>query len=229
MASPFFFILKTDGSLRPVQDYRRLNEFTIKNRYPLPLIQELIDKLRYAKVFTKLDVRWGYNNVRIKEGDEWKATFRTNRGLFEPTVMFFGLCNSPSTFQRMMNDILRDFINEGHVIVYLDDILIFTDDVEEHRRLVHWVLQRLREHKLYLKPSKCFFEVEEVTYLGLIVGNGHVKTDPSKISAVKDWEVPKDKKEVQAFIGFLNFYRRFIEGLLQDRQAAPQLDWESSF
>ena len=105
-----------------------------------------MDKLRYAKHFAKLDIRWGYNNLHIKEGDEWKAAFRTNRGLYEPTVMFFGLCNSPSTFQRMMNDILMDLINEGHVIVYLDDILIFTDNLEEHRRIVHRVLQRLREH-----------------------------------------------------------------------------------
>ena len=103
MASPFFFIKKKDGSLRPVQDYRKLNDMTVKNRYPLPLIQELLDKLKGARYFTKLDVRWGYNNVRIAEGDEWKAAFRTNRGLFEPTVMFFGLTNSPATFQAMMN------------------------------------------------------------------------------------------------------------------------------
>ena len=158
MASPFFFILKGDGTLRPVQDYRRLNEYTIKNRYPLPLIQELVDKLRYAKHFTKLDIRWGYNNVRIKEGDEWKAVFRINRGLYEPTVMFFGLCNSPSTFQRMMNDILRDLIDEGHVMVYLDDILIFSDDLFEHRCLVKRVLQRLQEHGLCLKKEKCVFK-----------------------------------------------------------------------
>jgi hypothetical protein len=106
MASAFFFVKKKDGSLRPVQDYRRLNEMTIKNRYPLPLISELVNKLRGAKIFTKLDIRWGYNNVRIKEGDEWKAAFRTNRGLFEPLVMFFGLTNLPATFQTMMNDIL---------------------------------------------------------------------------------------------------------------------------
>jgi hypothetical protein len=105
MASPVFFIKKKDGSLRLVQDYRALNELTIKNRYPLPLISELINQLKGAKYFTKLDVRWGYNNVRIKEGDEWKAAFRTNRGLFEPLVMFFGLTNSPATFQTMMNDI----------------------------------------------------------------------------------------------------------------------------
>ncbi|SJL07264.1 uncharacterized protein ARMOST_10607 [Armillaria ostoyae] len=132
-ASPFFFVKKKDGSLRPVQDYRKLNEMTIKNRYPLLLISELIDKLQGAKYFTKLDVRWGYNNVRIKEGDEHKAAFRTNQGLFEPTVMFFGLTNSPATFQWMMNDIFKDLISEGKVTIYLDDILIFTKDLDEHR------------------------------------------------------------------------------------------------
>ncbi len=131
-ASPFFFVKKKDGMLRPVQDYRKLNEMTIKNRYPLPLISELIDKLRGAKYFTKLDVRFGYNNVRIKEGDEEKAAFRTNQGLFEPTVMFFGLTNSPATFQWMMNDIFRDLIGEGKVTIYLDDILIFSKTLDEH-------------------------------------------------------------------------------------------------
>ena len=136
MASPFFFIKKKDGGLRPVQDYRKLNEMTIKNRYPLPLIQELMDTLKQARVYTKMDVRWGYNNIRIKEGDEWKVAFRTNKGLFEPTVMFFGLTNSPATFQTFMNHILKDLINEGRVIVYLDEILVFTDTREEHRKLV---------------------------------------------------------------------------------------------
>ena len=112
MASPFFFVKKKDGTLRPVQDYRKLNEMTVKNRYPLPLIQELIDKLKNAQVFSKMDIRWGYNNIRIKEGDEWKAAFRTNRGLFEPTVMFFGLTNSPATFQSFMNDILKQQIHQ---------------------------------------------------------------------------------------------------------------------
>ena len=152
-------------------------------------------------------MHWGYNNVRIKEGDEWKAAFRTNKGLYEPTVMFFGLCNSPSTFQRMMNEILRDLINEGHVVVYLDDILIFTKDLNEHRRLVHRVLTKLREHHLYLKGSKCFFEEREISYLGLIVGSGIIKTDPKKIEAVKEWAVPRTKKELQAFIGFLDYYQ----------------------
>jgi len=127
-----FFIKKKDGSLRLVQDYRVLNAVIVKNRYPLPLISELVSQLRGAKYFTKLDIQWGFNNVCIKPGDEWKAVFRTNRSLFEPFVMFFGMTNSPATFQTMMNDIFRTLIAEGIVVVYLDDILIFTRTEEEH-------------------------------------------------------------------------------------------------
>jgi len=119
MASPFFFIKKKDGSLRPVQDYQKLNEMTVKNKYPLPSIQELIDKLKKSSIFTKFDVRWGYNNVHLKEGDEWKAAFRTNQGLFELLVMFFGLTNSPSTFQMMMNALFKEEIDQGHVVIYV--------------------------------------------------------------------------------------------------------------
>jgi len=126
MASPFFFVSKKDSKkLRPCQDYRQLNEGTIKNVYPLPRVDEPLDKLKEAKYFTKLDLRWGYNNVRIKEGNEWKAAFKMNKGLFEPLVMFFGLCNSPATFQNMMNDIFIMETNEGWILIYIDDILIF--------------------------------------------------------------------------------------------------------
>jgi hypothetical protein len=135
IGAPVFFIKKKDGKLRFVQDYRALNAITRKNKYPLPLIDDLVHRLTGAKYFTKLDVRWGYNNVRIKEDDEWKAAFRTNRGLFEPLVMYFGLTNSPATFQMMMNEIFHDLILEGVVCVYLDDILIFTSTIEEHRRI----------------------------------------------------------------------------------------------
>jgi hypothetical protein len=145
MASVFFFVKKKDGSLQPVQDYQKLNEMTIKNRYLLPLISELLNKLRGVKVFMKLDIHWGYNNVQIKEGDEWKVAFRTNQGLFEPLVMFFGLTNSLATFQTMMNDVLWDLINEGKVIVYLDDILIFMENLEEHRTIVKQVLDTLQK------------------------------------------------------------------------------------
>ena len=211
MASPVFFIKKKDGSLRLVQDYRALNAITIKNRYPLPLISELVNQLRGAKYFTKLDVRWGYNNVRIKDGDEWKAAFRTNRGLFEPLVMFFGLTNSPATFQTMMNDIFRDLIAQGSVCVYLDDILIFTKTLSEHRKIVREVMSRLRAYRLYLKPEKCDFEQTKVEYLGLIVSEGRVEMDPVKVAGVAKWPEPQTRCEVQSFLGFVNFYRRFIK------------------
>jgi len=211
MASPVFFIKKKDGSLRLVQDYRMLNDMTVKNKYPLPLISELVNQLRGAKYFTKLDVRWGFNNVRIKEGDEWKAAFRTNRGMFEPLVMFFGLTNSPATFQTMMNDIFTDMISEGVVVVYLDDILIFTKDLDEHRRVTHRVLERLAEHQLYLRPEKCEFERTRIEYLGLIISENRVEMDPVKVAGVTDWPEPSNKREVQSFLGFANFYRRFIK------------------
>ena len=137
-AFPFFFIKKKNGDLRPVQDYRRLNAFTVRNTAPLPLIRELMDRLtrvhgRRSALFTKLDIQWGYNNIRIHDGDQWKAAFKTNRGLFEPMVMFFGLTNTPATFQSMMNFIFRELINEGYVTIYMDDILIHTpNDVQLH-------------------------------------------------------------------------------------------------
>jgi len=152
-----FFIKKKDGSLRLVQDYCALNTVTVKNRYPFLLISKLISQLCGARYFTKLNVRWGFNNVRIKPGDEWKAAFHTNRGLFEPLVMFFGMTNSPATFQTMMNDVFRTIIVEGVVVVYLDDILIFTKTEEEHERAVQRVLEILMEHKLFLHPEKYEF------------------------------------------------------------------------
>jgi len=137
-AAPFFFIKKKDGKLRPVQDYRRLNQWTVRNTYPLPLIPQLINKARARALFTKFDIRWGYNNVRIRRGDEWKAAFITNEGLFEPMVMFFGLTNSPATFQMMMNAIFQKEIHEGWLIVYMDDMLIATDDnLTYHQKCVH--------------------------------------------------------------------------------------------
>ena len=212
MASPFFFVKKKDGSLRPVQDYWKLNEMTVKNKYPLPLISELIDQLSGSRIFSKMDIRWGYNNIRIKEGDEWKAAFRTNRGLFEPLVMFFGLTNSPATFQTMMNDIFRKEIAEGWVVIYMDDIVVHSKDIHEHRKHVSRILHVLRENKLSLKPEKCWFDKEEIEFLGIIVSKDSVKMDPAKVQAIIEWPTPKCKKEVQQFLGFINFYQRFCEG-----------------
>jgi hypothetical protein len=203
---------------------------TIKNRYPLPLIRELIDKLKKKKWFSKFDVRWGYNNIRIKEGDEWKVAFRTNRGLFEPTVMFFGLTNSPATFQSFMNHILRELIDEGKVVVYLDDILVFTETLEEHRIIVKQVLQILKENKLSCKAEKCEFEQTKVDFLGVVIQQGQVHMDPAKVSAVADWPTPKNAKEIRTFLGFINFYRRFIKDFAKmSRHLTPltgKIKWE---
>lgn len=211
MSSPVFFVKKKDGKLRLVQDYRKLNDITVKNRYPLPLATDIINRLKGATIFIKFDVRWGYHDIRIKEGDEYKAAFVTNQGLFEPKVMFFGLTNSPATFQTLMNTIFADLIAKGKVAVYLDDILIWSNDIREHRKVVHEVLHRLETYDLYLRPEKCEFEKSTIEYLGLIISPDKVSMDPIKIKAVLEWPTPKTLKEVRGFIGFGNFYQRFIQ------------------
>jgi hypothetical protein len=193
--------------LRLVQDYRKLNAVTKKNKFPIPRIPDLIDCLSQSSIFTSLDLRWGYNNIRIKEGNEEKAAFITHRGLFEPTVMYFGFCNAPLTFQQMMNEVLREEIATGHVVVYIDDILIFTDDILLHRQLTQRVLTKLRENNLYAKPEKCHFEQKEVEFLGLIVGKNSIKMDPKKVEGVSNWPAPTKVKHIQAFLGLANFYR----------------------
>ena len=206
-ASPFFFVPKKDGTLCPCQDYRYLNSHTTKNAYPLPLISELVDKLKGSKIFTKFDIRWGYNNILIRPEDRWKAAFSTPFGLYEPTVMFFGLCNSPATFQAYMNHTFQDFIDEGWLIIYMDDMLIHSkDDPALHQERTKRVLQRLREQRLALKLSKCSFDASEVEYLGLLVSAGAIKMDPTKLLAIKNWNPPRDVKAVRSFIGFCNFY-----------------------
>ena len=184
-----------------------MNAATVKNKYPLPLISELVSQLHGAKYFTKLDVRWGFNNIRIKPGDKWKAVFCTNRGLFEPLVMFFGMTNSPATFQTM---IFRTLIAEGIMVVYLDDILIFTETEEEHEQAVQRVLRVLAEHKLFLRLEKCEFHRKRIEYLGLVISENKVEMDPLKVAGVHDWPTPENRTDMQAFIGFVNFYYRFI-------------------
>jgi len=158
----------------------------VKNKYPLPLISKLMSQLCGARYFTKLDVHWDFNNVRIKPRDEWKAAFRTNRGLFEPLVMFFGMTNSPATFQTMMNDIFRNLIAEGIIVVYLDDILIFTKMEEEHTQVVRRMLQVLKENKLFLCPEKCKFYKQRIEYLGLVISENEVSIDPVKVVGVRE-------------------------------------------
>ena len=157
-------------------------------------------------MFTKMDLRWGYNNICIKEGDEWKAAFVCHRGAFESLVMFFGLCNLPSTFQTMMNEIFTDM--EDIVVVYIDDIMIFTkmDDLKKHDEIVLEVLRRLEENDLYVKPEKFTFHTTEVDFLGMIVGKDGIKMDQEKVKAILDWPASSSVKGVRSFLGLANFY-----------------------
>ena len=204
--APILFAKKKDGSLRLCVDYRGLNRITRKNRYPLPLINDLLDRLKTAKIFTKLDLRAGYNNVRIASGHEWKTAFRTRYGSFEYLVMPFGMTNSPATFQHFMNDIFRD-MTDDFVVIYLDDILIFSADPAKHEQHVRLVLERLRQHNLHAKPEKCQFHTDTTEYLGFIVSPKGVAMDPAKTKVIGDWPTPRNLKEVQSFLGFANFYR----------------------
>ena len=209
--SPVFFVPKKDGKKRMVQDYRYLNSWTIKNNYPLPLISDLIDSIGKKKVFTKMDLRWGYNNVRIKEGDEWKAAFSMPEGSFEPTVMFFGLTNSPAMFQAMMNDLLRDLVVEEKVAVFIDDVIIVTETEEGHDEIVEEVLRRLEENDLFMKPEKCVWKVREVGFLGVIIEENRVRIEIEKVQGVIEWPVPRNIKDVQKFLGLANYYRQFVK------------------
>ncbi|QRW20759.1 Retrotransposable element Tf2 protein [Rhizoctonia solani] len=207
--APVMFVKKADGSLQLVVDYRKLNDVTQKNVYPLPRQDDLMAKLRNAKLFTKLDLCWGYNNVRIKEGDEWKTAFRTKYGLFKYLVMPFGLTNAPAAFQHFMNDLFRDLIDVT-VVIYLDDILIFSKDPKKHPEHVREVLLRLMKNQLFCKLSKCQFHVTTVDYLGIVISPAGFSMDQKKIEAVTSWPQPKTVKQVQAFLGFVNYLCRFI-------------------
>ena len=182
--------------MRPVQDYRWINAITIRNQYPLLLITDLICNLSNAHIYTKLDVRWGYNNVRIHKGDEKKAAFKTRYRLFEPTIMYFGLTNSPATFQTMMNYIYRDVILKhkplGTTIqVYMDDIGIATcTNLENHKHAVHNILKVAQLHDLYFKLEKCLFHLPSMDYLGVILEKRVTHMDPAKIAGVNSWPVP---------------------------------------
>ncbi|XP_054608715.1 uncharacterized protein LOC129167989 [Dunckerocampus dactyliophorus] len=209
LAAGFFFVEKKDKSLRPCIDYRALNDITVKNKYPLPLMDSAFNSLHSAKIFTKLDLRSAYHLVRVREGDEWKTAFNTPLGHFEYLVMPFGLTNAPAVFQSLINDVLQDMLGR-FIFVYLDDILIFSSSLKEHIQHVRLVLQRLLENTLFVKAEKCSFHSSSVSFLGFIVEQGQLSPDPAKIQAVVDWPAPTSRKLLQRFLGFANFYRRFI-------------------
>ena len=232
--APILFVKKKDGSLRLCVDYRRLNQISVKNRYPLPLINELLDRLGQSTIFTKLDLRGAYNLVRIHPGDEWKTAFRTRYGHFEYLVMPFGLTNAPATFQHLMNDIFHDLLDH-FVVIYLDDILIFSKNPREHTEHVRLVLQRLQENGLYVKLEKCTFDSSSVEFLGFEVSQQGINMNKHKIDAVMQWPTPSTVRELQSFLGFANFYRRFIHQYSATITALTQLlkkdnpfDWTSS-
>ena len=209
------FVPKKDGKRRMVQDYQYVNKFTIKNSYPLPLISDLVDNMGSKRVFTKMDLRWGYNSVRIKEGDKWKAAFKTHVGSFEPIVMFFGLTNLPATFQTMMNDIFRDLINKGDVATFIDDALVGTEMKERHDELVEEILRRLEDHDLYVKPEKYEWKVWKVGFLGVVIGPKGIKMEKEKVRGMLEWPTPRYVKNVQKFLGLANYYRRFIKNFVE--------------
>jgi len=212
------FVKKKDSKLRLCADYRALNEVTIKDRHPVPLITEALDRLGGAKYFTKLDIKDTYHNLRIREGDEWKTTFSTKLGTYEYLVMPFGLCNTPAAFQRWINEVLMEHI-DMYCIVYLDDVLIYSNTLQQHRKDVSNILEAIRKSGMKVNPSKCECHQSETEYLGFIIGQEGVKTHPVKTQAIWDWTAPKKIKEIQCFLGFWNFYRRFIEGF--SRTAKP--------
>lgn len=207
--APILFVPKADGGLRLCVDYRGLNKVSVKNRYPLPLISEILDRLAGSKVFSKIDIQDAYYRIRIKEGDEWKTAFRTRYGHFEYTVMPFGLTNAPATFQNYIHTALHDVL-DIFAVAYLDDVLIFSADRASHTNHLHQVLKRLRRAGLYAKPSKCMFYQDQVEFLGFVLSPRGVSVDPRRISDIASWELPKTYRDIQVFLGFCNFYRRFI-------------------
>jgi len=208
--APILFVPKPDSRLLLVVDYRGLNKVTVHNKYRIPLMTELRDQFRDAQIFTKLDLKDGFHLIRIRKGDEWKIAFRTRYGHYQYRVMPFGLVNAPATFQTMMNEILGEFLDQG-VVVYIDDILIYSGTVEEHTILVRKVLQRLREYRMAIFLEKSVFHVKKVDFFGYVVATYGVTMNEKKVESIKSWKAPASVKDIQILIGFANFYRRFIK------------------
>ena len=208
--APVLFAKKKDGGLRMCIDYRALNSQIIKNRYALPRIDDLLDQLYGAKRFSKIDLISGYWQIAIAKADRYKTAFRTRYGHYEFNIMPFGLINASATFQSLMNDIFRDMLDVC-VVVYLDDILIYSKNDEDHEKHVRQILQRLREHQLYARSSKCTFFTDTVEYLGHIIGSDGIKPNPALVKAIIEFPQSHTLKELQSFLGLANYYRKFIK------------------
>src|SRR5262249_14519100 len=208
--APVLFVKKKDGSFRMCIDYRKLNQVTVKNKYPLPRIDDLFDQLQSAKVFLKIDFRSGYHQLPIKEEDIPKTAFRTRYGHYEFLVMSFGLTNAPAVFMDLMNRVFRPYLDQ-FVIVFIDDVLVYSLDEESHREHLRIVLETLRTHQLYAKFSKCEFWLDSVQFLGHVISKDRVAVDPSKVQAVLEWKAPRSPSEIKSFLELAGYYRRFIQ------------------
>ena len=230
-----FYILKKDGSLWLVQDYRKLNQVTIKDKMPLFLIGEVIDKLKKAKYFNKLDLIQEYNNIQIKEGNEWKAAFLINKRLFKPQVIYFRLYNSLRIFQRIMNSIFWELFYEGVLAIYIDDFVILAKTMKELKKQMIRFLKIAEKYNLCFKQSKCDFNIEEIPILGVVIRKGQVKMEQEKIKAVKEWKTPTKVKKVESFLRFANFYRKFIQNfsyiakLLNELKGRKEWTWTKEY
>ncbi|GJR14607.1 putative reverse transcriptase domain-containing protein [Tanacetum coccineum] len=209
--APVLFVKKKDGSFRMCIDYRELNKLTVKNRYPLPRIDDLFDQLQGSSVYSKIDLRSGYHQLRVREEDIPKTAFRTRYGHYEFQVMPFGLTNAPAVFMDLMNRVCKPYLDK-FVIVFIDDILIYSKNKEEHEEHLKQILELLKKEELYAKFSKCEFWIPKVQFLGHVIDSEGIHVDPAKIESIKDWTSPKSPTEIHQFLGLAGYYRRFIEG-----------------
>ncbi|GKB55373.1 putative reverse transcriptase domain-containing protein, partial [Tanacetum coccineum] len=225
--APVLFVKKKDGSFRMCIDYRELNKLTVKNRYPLPRIDDLFDQLQGSSVYSKIDLRSGYHQLRVREEDIPKTAFRTRYGHYEFQVMPFGLTNAPAVFMDLMNRVCKPYLDK-FVIVFIDDILIYSKNKQEHEEHLKLILELLKKEELYAKFSKCEFWIPKVQFLGHVIDSQGIHVDPAKIESIKDWASPKSPTEIRQFLGLAGYYRRFIEGFSNSVVGEQYLEQETA-
>jgi hypothetical protein len=209
--APVLFVQKKDGSQRMCVDYRSLNDVTVKNKYLLPRIEDLFEQMRGSRVFSKIDLRLGYRQMKIRPSDIPKMAFLTRYGLYEFTVMSFGLTNALAYFMNLMNKMFMEYLDR-FIVVFIDDILIYSKSESDHEEHLRLVLQKLRDNQLYAKFSKCEFWIDEVPFLRHIISNGGISVDPAKVKEIVVWSIPTTVTEIRSFLGLVGYYQRFIEG-----------------